>query len=264
MSYRWLTASAISLMLMAPTVWAAAPSVPEVIQSIQEGHLGHAQAMMKEVLAVHPDSAEAQYVEARILARQGRWKSAAQYLDRSRKLDPAMSFVKPGVLSSFERQVVRHVPAAAGQDRALASAPRKSHAAGVGAVLAWFLGLVAVIAGISWLIRRRRERQVMAYRSMNPGFGNTYYGPQGQPFPPGGPAGGAGSGIASGIATGLGLGAGMAAGSALANSLFNQGGTGNAGQDGGDLGLTNESWGDGDAFSSGDGFGLGDDGDTWT
>ncbi len=266
MSHRWLTVSAFSLMLLAPVAWAAGPSVSEVVQTIQAGHLDRAQTMMKEVLAAHPGSAEAQYVEARILARQGQWKSALRYLDRAKKLDPAMSFVKPDVFSRFERSVVRHVPAAAGQGRALVSSPGKRHVSGVGAVLAWFLGLVAVIAAISWLMRRRRERQMLACRTMNTGFGNPYYGPQGQPFPPGGGSAGVGSGIVSGIATGLGLGAGMAAGSALANSLFDPDGTGNVNglEDGGNLGLTSDSWGDDGSSSSGDGFGLGDDGDTWT
>ena len=254
---------AIALMLAAPTAWAE-PSVAQVTQAIQAGRLDQAQSMMREVLVAHPQSAEAQYVEARILARQGHWTDAAAALQKSEQLAPTMPFVKPQVLASFKQSLQRHVN----------KPTDKSNKAGHwGAVLAFFLGLVALIALISMFSRRRRQQAGMMYRGQpsGPFGGMNRYGPN-MPMNPGGPmgglpqqGGGLGSSLASGIATGIGVGAGLAAGQALAGSLFGRDNeSGGVGGDGGnnDLGLSDDSWGN-DQLASNEDYGLDDGGDSW-
>jgi flagellar biogenesis protein FliO len=247
--------TACSLSLLAPLAMAE-PSVPQVIQSIQSGHYDQAQQQLSEVLAAHPKSAQAQYLEARLLAKQGKWQEAAAALSKAKALDPSLSFVQPKALASFEQQLQKH---------SKQSAPVTAQKSHLGSALGWFLGLIAIIAGISWFMRRRR--QAMAYRQMQPqgfpggfpGQGNPNYpGPYGAGPTPG--AGGIGSGLASGIATGVGIGAGMAAGNALAGSLFgkHEGNDAQSGTDQNDFGMTDTSWGN----DSGD-LGLGSDDDSW-
>lgn len=253
---------AIALMLAAPAAWAE-PSVAQVTQAVQAGRLDQAQSMMQEVLVDHPQSAEAQYLEARILARQDNWAGAAAALQKSEQLAPGMPFVKPQVLTSFKKSLQSHV------NKPVGKVSKESH---WGTVLAFFLGLVALIALISMLLRRGRQVGMM-YRGQpsGPFGGMNGYGPNG-PMNPGGAmggmpqqGGGLGSSLASGIATGVGVGAGLAAGQALAGSLFGHGNeSGNAASDSSnnDLGLTDDSWGN-DQLASNDDFGLDDGGDSW-
>ena len=260
MKTKFFGAIAMLCLLAAPVAWAE-PSVTEITQAVQAGHLSQAQGMMKEVLAAHPQSAEAQYVEARILARQGDWIGAGAALQKAEQLAPSMPFVKPQVLATFKQSLQRHADKPAGK------------AGHWGAVLAFFLGLVALIALIS-MLRRRRQQAGMLYRRPPSGpFGGTNnYGPNGPMYPGGGvmggmqqPGGGLGSSLASGIATGVGVGAGLEAGQALAGSLFGHGSeSGNTGSDGGNnaLGLTDDSWGN-DQLASNDDFGMDDGGDGW-
>ncbi len=255
---------AIALMLAAPAAAWAEPSVAQVTQAIQAGRLDQAQSMMREVLVAHPQSAEAQYVEARILARQGHWADAAAALQKSEQLAPSMPFVKPQVLASFKKSLQSHV------NKPVGKISKESH---WGTVLAFFLGLVALIALISMFLRRRRQQAGMMYRGQpsGPFGGMNRYGPN-VPMGPGGPmgglpqqGGGLGSSLVSGIATGVGVGAGLAAGQALAGSLFGRdNASGGVGSDSGnnDLGLTDGSWGN-DQLASNDDFGLDDGGDSW-
>ncbi len=252
-------AIAITLMLAAPAAWAE-PSVAQVTQAVQAGRLDQAQSMMQEVLVAHPQSAEAQYLEARILARQGNWAGAAAALQKSEQIAPGMPFVKPQVLTFFKKSLQSHVNKPVG---------KISKESRWGTVLAFFLGLVALIALISMLSRRRRQASMM-YRGQpsGPFGGMNGYGPMNPGGVMGGmpqQGGGLGSSLASGIATGVGVGAGLAAGQALAGSLFGHGNeSGNAASDNSnnDLGLTDDSWGN-DPLASNDDFGLDDGGDSW-
>lgn len=251
---------AIALMLAAPTAWAE-PSVAQVTQAIQAGRLDQAQSIMREVLVAHPQSAEAQYVEARILARQGHWTDAAAALQKSEQLAPGMPFVKAQVLTSFKKSLQSHV------NKPVGKISKASHWS---TVLAFFLGLVAFIALISMFLRRRRQQASMMYRGQpsGPFGGMNGYGPMNPGGAMGGmpqQGGGLGSSLTSGIATGVGVGAGLAAGQALAGSLFGHGNeSGNAAGDSSnnDLGLTDDSWGN-DQLASNDDFGLDDGGDSW-
>jgi hypothetical protein len=258
-------------LLTATGVALAEPSVTQVTQAIQSGRLDQAQNMIQEVLAKHPNSAEAYYLESRVLARQGQWTAAGQALHRAETLSPGMPFVAPKALAQYRAELKKH-GALVASTATLPVATRQG--GGAGRALVYFLGLVFIIAAIAWFMRRRRQQQILMARNNGAtGFGNPYgpnYGPGMGPNPGGMPGGapmagpGMGSGLASGLATGLGIGAGVAAGSALANGLFHHGDGGNASApagDNGDLGLLNNDWGDQNQVASNDDFGLGDGGD---
>ena len=95
-------------LLTATGVALAEPSVTQVTQAIQSGRLDQAQNMIQEVLAKHPNSAEAYYLESRVLARQGQWTAAGQALHRAETLSPGMPFVAPKALAQYRAELKKH------------------------------------------------------------------------------------------------------------------------------------------------------------
>src|SRR6184192_1739235 len=73
----------------------AEPTLHQVYEAAQTGHLDQAQQMMNQVLRDHPKSARAHYVEAELSARSGNIARARQELAAAQELDPALSFAKP-------------------------------------------------------------------------------------------------------------------------------------------------------------------------
>ena len=204
----------LALMAAAP-VWAAGsvPSVDQVYQAARSGNLGQAQAMMRQVLAAHPGSAKAHYVEARLLADQGAWAKAGAEFVQAQALAPGLPFLKPGEAGQFSRLLAAH-----------GAAPSNPAARGHLVNQLWIgLAAVALLAFLMlfWL-KRRQARQVYIPSPAMPPLQTPGVLPN-SPYP-GQPA--AGGGIGSALLTGLGVGAGIAAGEALADRLFqgNQGG----------------------------------------
>jgi hypothetical protein len=70
---KYLISMAALLLTFNVTAFAADEvSMHEVYQAAESGKLNEAQAMIAEVLRAHPDSARAHYVEAELLAKQGK------------------------------------------------------------------------------------------------------------------------------------------------------------------------------------------------
>ena len=92
-----------ALVLIGQSSFAADPSLHQVYQAAEAGHYPEAQSMMDQVLRDHPNSAKAHFVEAELLARQGKTASAKAELKTAEQLDPGLQFAKPGA----------HVPACA-------------------------------------------------------------------------------------------------------------------------------------------------------
>lgn len=250
----------------AAPVWAAGtiPSVDQVYQAAHAGNLGQAQAMMQQVLAAHPGSAKAHYVEARLWADQGAWHRAAAEFKQAQALAPGLPFLKPGEANQFSRVLSAHgaAPASAAASRNLVNR-------------LWIgLAAIAVLAFVMLLwLKRRQARQVYVPSSAMPpqapgAWPNAPYPGPNAPYP-GQPA--AGGGFGSALLTGLGVGAGIAAGEALADRLFQGNQNTSAlpsdssgfmpGQDlgGSDFGIQGDDSG-GDSWDSGGG---GDDGGGW-
>ena len=89
----------VAAVLAAPVFGAQSPT-PETIQSVVEsavrvGHFAQADRAIAVVLAAHPDSATVHYVDARLLAAEGKWPLAQAELQRAESLDPAAGFEQP-------------------------------------------------------------------------------------------------------------------------------------------------------------------------
>lgn len=198
------------------------PTLHQVYQATQAGKLDEAQGMMKEVIQAHPNSGKAHFVEAEILAKQGRSGNAEVELNTAERLEPGLPFARPQAVQELKARIatlhrsqstMNGVPAAA--------------AAG----FPWGLLLLGIgsIVLITLLVRAMTARNRVPMAGTYPAATS---GPAGQPYMGGGvtpmaPAGGGlGSSIVSGLATGAAVGAGMVAGEALVHHFMDGGKSG--------------------------------------
>lgn len=204
---------------------AAEPTLHEVYQAAESGRLSEAQAMMQEVLKAHPDSGKAHYVEAEILAKQGKLSRAAEELARAEKLAPGLPFAKPQAVENL-RVLLRSSSAGATSHPLTGEASPDSASPWATMIL----GGLALIALVVFAVRLMASRaghagysQASAAAAPSPaGFSPAYAGTAtgfGYGTPPA-PNPGLGSRLAGGLATGAALGAGLVAGEALAHHLL--------------------------------------------
>jgi hypothetical protein len=208
------------LMLACATFCGAAsaadePTLHQVYQAADAGRLSDAQAMMDKVLRDHPNSAKAHFVEAELLAKQGRLANAEAELGTAQRLAPGLPFAKPQAVQNLTARITasHHTAPTA---HAVAAEPAGGMPWGM------MLGGLGLVAAVIFFIRTmsRRNANILP-GGRGPGYG---YGPGAplQPYGAGGvaqpmptAAGGIGSGILGGLATGAAVGAGMVAGEAL-------------------------------------------------
>lgn len=250
-----------AITLLATAAWCAAPmamaqevTIKQVYQAAESGKFIEAQAMMDKVLREHPNSAKAHFIEAELLARQGKFTQAGTELATAERLAPGLPFAKPEAVQKLRTLVAgaaakpatsansaNSTTSAAREARPAAASPNLSYERQVpvsepaGGGIPW--GMVMLVGGLAvaaFLFFRSRSRGQAAQQRYaqgaspagTAGMGGAYpqyanAGNQGNPgngaFGPGmgSPGGGVGSGIMGGLATGAALGAGMVAGQAL-------------------------------------------------
>ena len=208
-----------SVAVFGSTAFAAdAPTLHQVYQATQAGKLDEAQGMMKKVIQEHPNSGKAHFVEAEILAKQGRLGNAETELNTAEQLEPGLPFAKPQAVQELKARI-----AAARRSQPSMNGVHAETAGG----FPWGLLLLGIgsIVLITLLVRAMTARN-----NNNVPMAGTYPagtpGPAGQPYMGGGvtpmaPAGGGlGSSIVSGLATGAAVGAGMVAGEALVHHFM--------------------------------------------
>ncbi len=231
------------------------PTVDQIYTAANSGHLDQAQQMIARVLADHPSSARAHYVQAELYAREGKTSLARSEFATAEQLSPGLPFANPRSVQELKAQL------------GLAGAMRSTmNPNGVGPGLAerslaerrfpWGTVLVlAAAVGILLMVFRRR-RSYVQYPAAGPGVGGApgAYGPGYGPAPMGG---GMGSGIVGGLASGLAVGAGVVAGEELAHH-FLDGGRGGVipSAEAGESGPSNSDMGGSD-------FGVNDPGSGW-
>jgi hypothetical protein len=237
-SFLRFTTLALVIVFTAPVLAAEDASMPEVYLAAEAGKFNEAQAMMDKVLHDHPNSAKAHYVEAELLAKQGRFTGAADELNTAERLKPGLSFAKPQALQKLKAQIASsHSTTQATSNQSYQPSNNSGTPWGM---IFLMIGLIAFIYfAAKWMTRRNPP--VMPANNYPSGVNGN---PQqyGNPQPYGNPAApmmtpssgsGIGSGILGGLATGAALGAGMVAGEALMhhftdgersnnNSLFNE------------------------------------------
>ena len=191
----------------------AEATLPEVYQAVQAGQMAKADAMMKEVLQNHPNSAKAHYVAAELYLKEGKLEAARNHFIKAENLAPGLPFAQPESVQKLQMQLA---------GGAATSASMASSTSIFSNPLFW--GLIAIlVVGIIIVMKRRKAEAVQVYNAPSAGYPGTPGGPAGYPGNPGypgAPAGGMGSGLMGSLATGAALGAGMYAGQALASNLM--------------------------------------------
>ena len=253
--------------LLTSNVAFAEATLPEVYKAVQSGQMAKADAMMKEVLQNHPNSAKAHYVASELYLKEGKVEAARNHFIKAQNLAPGLPFAQPESVQKLQVQLANTQVAPAASQTSIFSNPL-------------FWGLIAIlVVGVIIVMKRRKAQAVQVYNAPSAGYPGTPGGPAGYPGGPGGPgypgapvAGGMGSGLMGSLATGAALGAGMYAGQALASNLMgghdnghsNAGSNSNMNQVGGPASLDPNfgvrdagSWDDGGA-SSWDDSGGGD------
>ena len=187
----------------------AEATLPEVYQAVQSGQMAKADAMMKEVLQNHPNSAKAHYVAAELYLKEGKLEAARNHFIKAQNLAPGLPFAQPESVQKLQMQLAGTQGAPVASQTSIFSNPL-------------FWGLIAIlVVGIIIVMKRRKAEAVQVYNAPSAGYPGTPGGPAGYPGGPGAPMGGAGgSGLMGSLATGAALGAGMYAGQALASNLF--------------------------------------------
>ncbi|MGE0069093.1 MAG: prenyltransferase, partial [Thiomonas sp.] len=75
---------------------------------LEAGHLTQADHVIAQVLADQPHSAQAHYLDARLLAAEGKWPLAEQELERARRLDPTLRFGPQDQVQALANEVLKH------------------------------------------------------------------------------------------------------------------------------------------------------------
>lgn len=87
---------------------AHATTLEDADQLLASGHLVRADRAIAQVLAAQPDSARAHYLDARLLAAEGKWPLAEDELQRARRLDPKLDFAPEAQVRALSDSVIRH------------------------------------------------------------------------------------------------------------------------------------------------------------
>jgi hypothetical protein len=189
------------------------PSMQQIYDTANAGHVSQAQQMIDQVLRDHPRSAKAHYVAAELAAREGSMGAARSELGQAEQLDPGLPFAKPQAVQALKAEL-----GARPGGGAVLLAPQQHSFPWMPVIL--LVGLVMLV----WSFVRRRNAAVAPYPgSAYPGAPGAPMGagPYAGPGVYGGPgAGGIGSGIAGGLASGLAVGAGVVAGEELARHFL--------------------------------------------
>jgi hypothetical protein len=218
-----VVAAAMSFAFAGAAVADADPTVHEIYEAAESGHVDQAQRMIEQVLRDHPDSAKAHYVQAELFARAGRLGPARAELDRAEQLEPGLPKENPRSVAALKEEL--------GRTGSLDVTGRSNRLTGAstGSATHFPWGMVLLLAlsvGVLWMLFRRRRPNVQYPLSAAPTPVPGGYGPGGYPgaggYAPGGIAGGGGLGstLASGLAGGLAAGAGIVAGEELAHHFL--------------------------------------------
>ena len=259
-----------ALALTSPAFADSDPTVDQIYSAASSGHLDQAQQMITRVLADHPNSAKAHYVQAELYAREGKTSLARSELAAAEQLQPGLPKENPRSVQQLKAQL----GLSGGVMRPSGLTPTVIRSAPPERSFPWGTVLIlgAVVALLLMVFRRRNS--YVQYPAAGPGVGGAPgYGPGYGPAPMGG--GGIGSGIAGGLASGLAVGAGVVAGEELAHHFLDGGrgggvippaeagesGLGNADMGGQDFGVNDpgSGWDDGGGFGGGDAGGGGGD-----
>ena len=139
-----------SALLLTSNLAFAEATLPEVYQAVQAGQMAKADAMMKEVLQNHPNSAKAHYVAAELYLKEGKVEVARNHFIKAQNLAPGLPFAQPESVQKLQMQLAgtQVAPVASSSSSSIFSNPL-------------FWGLIAIlVVGIIIVMKRRKAEAV--------------------------------------------------------------------------------------------------------
>jgi hypothetical protein len=211
-SFMQLVALSLAISFATPAFSVEDASIHQIYLTAEAGKFNEAQSMMDKVLHDHPNSAKAHFVEAELLAKQGRVTGAQDELNIAERLQPGLSFAKPQALEKLKGQIASNHPVSQ------SAISQNNQPANNGMPWGMIFLMVCLIAFIylaaKWMTRRNPTIMPANYNPNNVNVNPQQYGNAASPIM-GQTGGGLGSAILGGLATGAAVGAGMVAGEAL-------------------------------------------------
>lgn len=192
------------------------PTIQQIYDAANGGKMADANAMIAKVLKDHPNSAKAHFVQAELLAAQGKLDGARGALAKAKELAPDLSFAKPEAVERLTAKLDRPAAAPTRTEPTRASTPAAAPVqtqARTGSTPWLPIALVGLLA-VGYLAFRRRVAPPAAPAQ-------PYAPPPSTPVVPGGyPSYGPGGGnwmpaAPPAAAPGMGLGSALAAGAAV-------------------------------------------------
>src|ERR1700741_5365750 len=102
-------AHAFSIVLCAVSLSSAAdeamPPIDQIYLALQDGRSDDAQHMISRVLAAHPNSAKAHYIQAEVYARARKISQARGELEMAQQLQPDLRFATPHAIAELRTQL---------------------------------------------------------------------------------------------------------------------------------------------------------------
>ncbi|KAF1004347.1 MAG: hypothetical protein GAK28_04053 [Luteibacter sp.] len=218
----------LALVLFALAGLATAADSPHDVQALlARGDYPGAEALLREAITEHPQSAKAHYVLAEVLAHEGNIGEAKAEASKAATLDPATHFTDPAKFQQFQHKLdAALAPASASRlsDARTVSEGERSHGGHGMSILPAILVIGGVVVLIALLWSRRQRPANGPYDTYNqaPPMNNGMppsggYPGSGYPGYPGyAPPAPASSGVGTAVAAGLG---GLAAGALLDEAL---------------------------------------------
>src|SRR5580698_10793438 len=84
---------------------AADPTMHQIYEAAENGHLDQAQQMITQVLADHPNSAKAHYVQAELFAKEGKMSLARAELGSAERLNPGLTELDARSVAELKAQL---------------------------------------------------------------------------------------------------------------------------------------------------------------
>src|ERR1700736_3243812 len=100
-----LVVAATFAVAITSTAFADEPTMDQIYSAAAGGHLDQAQQMITQVLADHPTSAKAHYVQAELYAKEGKASLARSELSTAEQLKPGLPFASPRSVQELKAQL---------------------------------------------------------------------------------------------------------------------------------------------------------------
>lgn len=194
------------------------PTIQQIYDAANGGRMSDADAMIAKVLKDHPGSAKAHFVQAELLAAQGKLDGARTALGQAKALSPDLSFAKPEAVERLTAKLDKPAATSPRTEPARVSTPTpapQQTEARTGSTPWLPIALVALLA-VGYLAFRRRVAPPVAQApsygpapgAANAPTGYASYGPGGTWPPAASPAAAPGMGLGGALATGAAVGIG--------------------------------------------------------